>query len=51
MDFNKFTQKSQEVITLAQETALRYNHQQVDGEHLLYALLEQEQGLIRNNFV
>lgn len=46
MDFNKFTQKSQEVITLAQETALRYNHQQVDGEHLLYALLEQEQGLI-----
>ncbi len=46
MDINKFTQKSQEAISAAQEIALRLGHQQVDVEHLFKALLEQEQGLV-----
>jgi ATP-dependent Clp protease ATP-binding subunit ClpB len=45
MDINRFTQKAQEAISLAQTTAIRYGHQQVDVEHLLAALLEQEGGL------
>ena len=45
MDLNKFTQKSQEAVALAQEHALRLGHQQVDAEHLFKALIEQEGGL------
>jgi len=45
MDINRFTQKSQEALAAAQSSAARHQHQQVDVEHLLSALLEQEQGL------
>ncbi len=46
MDPNKLTQKSQEALHDAQSKALRYGHQEVDGEHLLLALLEQPEGLL-----
>lgn len=46
MDFDKLTEKAQQIISLAQETALRFGHQQVDGEHIHYALLTQHDGLI-----
>jgi ATP-dependent Clp protease ATP-binding subunit ClpB len=46
MDLNTFTQKSQEAIQQAQTKALRYGHVEVDGEHVLLALLEQSDGLI-----
>ncbi|HEY7496134.1 MAG TPA: Clp protease N-terminal domain-containing protein, partial [Candidatus Tectomicrobia bacterium] len=46
MDLNKLTQKSQEAVQSAQTKALRYGHVEVDGEHLLLALLEQPEGLI-----
>ena len=45
MDFNRFTEKLQEAVRAAQAKASRYGHQQVDVEHLLDALLEQEGGL------
>ncbi|MDE2722174.1 MAG: type VI secretion system ATPase TssH, partial [Gemmatimonadota bacterium] len=46
MDMNKLTQKSQEAVQQAQAIALRYGHQEVDGEHLLAALVAQEDGLV-----
>jgi ATP-dependent Clp protease ATP-binding subunit ClpB len=46
MDINKFTQKSQEAVSLAQEYALRQGHQQIDAEHLFKALMEQDNGLV-----
>jgi ATP-dependent Clp protease ATP-binding subunit ClpB len=46
MDFDRFTEKAQQAMSSAQEIALRMNHQQVDGEHLHLALLNQEDGLI-----
>jgi ATP-dependent Clp protease ATP-binding subunit ClpB len=46
MDLNRLTQKSQEAAQSAQAKALRYGHVEVDGEHLLLALLEQADGLI-----
>ncbi len=46
MDLNKLTQKSQEAVQAAQTKALRFGHQEVEGEHLLAALLEQPEGLI-----
>ena len=45
MDINRFTEKLQEAIHAAQSKALRYGHQQVDIEHLLDSLLEQDGGL------
>jgi len=45
MDISRFTQKTQEALAEAQNIAVRYGHQEVDGEHLLLALLEQEGGL------
>ena len=45
-DLNKLTQKSQEAVQSAQTKALRYGHVEVDGEHLLLALLEQTDGLV-----
>ena len=45
MDFNKMTQKVREAFQSAQAFAAEQGHQQVDGEHLLLALLRQEGGL------
>jgi ATP-dependent Clp protease ATP-binding subunit ClpB len=45
MDINRFTEKAQEALAAAQRLATRLSHQQVDVEHLLMALLDQEQGL------
>jgi ATP-dependent Clp protease ATP-binding subunit ClpB len=45
MDLNRFTEKAQQALSAAQTKAVRYNHQQVDVEHLLAALLDQEGGL------
>src|SRR5258705_7375458 len=45
MDINRFTQKAQEALSAAQSKAAHYGHQQVDAEHLLASLIEQEGGL------
>ncbi|GIH97837.1 chaperone protein ClpB [Planobispora siamensis] len=45
MDPNRMTQKSQEALHDAQTKALRFGHTEVDGEHLLLALLDQPEGL------
>src|SRR5579872_5644963 len=45
MDINRFTEKLQEAVRSAQGKAVRYGQQQIDVEHLLSALLEQEGGL------
>ena len=45
MDFNRLTEKVQEALRSAQTLAVRLSHQQVDVEHLLSALLDQEGGL------
>ena len=50
MDTNRLTQKSQEALQAAQTKALRYGQQEVDGEHLLLALLEQPEGLAAFSF-
>ncbi|MDQ3824637.1 MAG: ATP-dependent chaperone ClpB [Actinomycetota bacterium] len=46
MDINRLTQKSQDALQDAQTKALRFGHVEVDGEHLLLALLDQPDGLI-----
>jgi ATP-dependent Clp protease ATP-binding subunit ClpB len=45
MDFNRFTEKAQDAVRAAHSSAVRFGNQQVDVEHLLAALLEQEEGL------
>jgi len=46
MDINRLTQKSQEALATAQTKATSFGHVEVDGEHLLWALLTQENGLV-----
>ncbi|HXN86229.1 MAG TPA: ATP-dependent chaperone ClpB [Candidatus Binataceae bacterium] len=45
MDPNRYTEKLQEALGRAQSKALSANHQAVDVEHLISALLEDDQGL------
>ena len=45
MNANKLTQRSLEAIQGAQSIAVEHDNQQVDQEHLLYALLTQEDSL------
>ncbi|UCH08997.1 MAG: ATP-dependent chaperone ClpB [Deltaproteobacteria bacterium] len=46
MRFDKFTLKAQEVIQNSQDIASQRGHQQIEPEHLLYAILEQREGII-----
>ena len=46
MDLNRLTQRSQEAMQSAQAEAVRRGQQEADGEHLLLALLRQEDGLV-----
>lgn len=45
-DLNRFTEKAREAVIEAQAEARRRNNQQVDGWHLLYALITQENGIV-----
>jgi ATP-dependent Clp protease ATP-binding subunit ClpB len=45
MDINRFTEKAQEALLAAQRRAVVGGQQQVDVEHLLLSLLQQEPGL------
>ena len=46
MNQKNFTQKSQEAIQAAQMLSREYGNPQIEQAHLLYALLDQESGLI-----
>ena len=48
MDFNRFTEKLQEGIHAAQSIAARSGQQQLDVDHLLTALIEQDGGLAQS---
>jgi len=45
MDANRMTQSTQNALAAAQQTALNRNHNQLEPEHILLALLEMEQNL------
>ena len=46
MNINKFTQKSLQAVQDCEKTAMEYGNQQIEQEHLLYALLTQDDSLI-----
>jgi len=46
MNISKFTQKSLQAVNDLEKTAYEYGNQEVEQEHLLYNLLNQEDGLI-----
>jgi ATP-dependent Clp protease ATP-binding subunit ClpB len=46
MQMDKLTIKSQEALQEAQRVAQSYSHQQIDGEHLLLAMISQTDSLI-----
>src|ERR687887_2500138 len=46
MNINKYTEKAQEALYGAQRIAEERNHSQVDAEHLLLVLLQQDEGVV-----
>jgi methylenetetrahydrofolate dehydrogenase (NADP+)/methenyltetrahydrofolate cyclohydrolase len=43
--FDKFTERARRVLTLAQEEALRFNHNYIGTEHLLLGLIREGEGV------
>ncbi len=46
MNINKFTRKSMEAVSDCEKLAYQYGNQEIEQEHLLKALIDQEDGLI-----
>jgi len=46
MNLNRMTQRAQQALAAAQELAQESSHSQIDVEHLLLALLEQQDGVV-----
>ena len=46
MNIQKFTQKSVQAVQECEKLAYEYGNQEIEQEHLLVALLQQEDGLI-----
>ena len=46
MEMNRFTQKSREALSAAQQLAASRHHQEITGKHLLAVLLTQEGGMV-----
>jgi ATP-dependent Clp protease ATP-binding subunit ClpB len=46
MDLNRFTEMAQEALLQAQSLAGEHSHGQIEGEHLLLALLRQSDGVV-----
>ena len=47
MNISKFTQKSQEVVQGCEKLAMDYGHQEIGQEHMLMAMMNVEDSLIR----
>jgi len=46
VNFDKFTDRAQEAIQIAQSSLTKFNHSELDAEHLFYGLLEDPQGIV-----
>ncbi|MCR5354701.1 MAG: hypothetical protein K6E43_03870, partial [Lachnospiraceae bacterium] len=44
MNINKFTQKSMEAVSACEKLAYDYGNQEIEQEHLMLALLQQQDG-------
>lgn len=45
MMFNRFTQRAQKVLQLAQEEAIRWKHEAIGTEHILLGLIREGGGI------
>ncbi len=46
MDFNRYTEKAQEMLMITQAIMQRFQNMQLDTDHLLLAMLEQPDGTV-----
>jgi len=46
VDINRYTEKAQEAVLVAQKLAEEKSHTQIEVEHLLFALADQESGVV-----
>ena len=49
LKIRKFTQKTEEAINDCEKLAYEYGNQEIEQEHLMVALMQQEDGLIEIN--
>jgi len=47
MNIEQFTDKAREALRIAAEIATQHHHSQIEVEHLLAALLAQEEGVVQ----
>ncbi|MBR6163879.1 ATP-dependent chaperone ClpB [bacterium] len=50
MDFNRLTDYTKEIMYSAQQSMYRYNNSQMEPEHLVLAMLEDEKGIANDYF-
>lgn len=50
MNAQKLTQKSIEAVQSAQDIAIEYQNNAIEPEHLMYSLLNQENGLMTSAY-
>ena len=50
IDFNRLTDYTKEIMYSAQQSMYRYNNSQMEPEHLVLAMLEDEKGICRDYF-
>ncbi len=50
IDFNKLTDYTKEIMYSAQQSMYRYNNSQMEPEHLVLAMLEDEKGISKDYF-
>src|SRR5690349_10837306 len=51
MDLQRYTDKAREAVLAAQALATEYNQSQIEPEHLLLSLLEQDGGVVPQIFM
>ena len=51
IDFNRLTDYTKEIMYSAQQSMYRYNNSQMEPEHLVLAMLEDEKGISKDYFI
>uniref|UniRef100_A0A7C4UBZ5 AAA family ATPase n=1 Tax=candidate division WOR-3 bacterium TaxID=2052148 RepID=A0A7C4UBZ5_UNCW3 len=46
MNIERFTERAKEALSIAQASLTKFNHSELDAEHILYGILEDNEGII-----
>ncbi len=46
MNIDRFTERAKEALSIAQSSLTKFNHSELDAEHILYGILEDTEGIV-----